>query len=212
MMRLIAEQAVRIAGSRPVHIGPVTLRPRVNAVATSPPRAQSHTTVEQGYAAEYVPGATDPRQRGVGYAAWLIASAAALAVPGVAGLSYAEAWGPRGFGEVEGRPFPAAQSLSWLAALSGWQACAARGALPVGVGVLAARRGNELVILAANIADRPAAVVLDPGERITDGILQRLSVLPSRVVLPASGDLLRLELGPAEAVRWTAGRGVARPG
>ena len=34
MQRLVAEQAVRLAGGAALHIGPVTLRPRFNDVAT----------------------------------------------------------------------------------------------------------------------------------------------------------------------------------
>ena len=40
MQRLTAQDAVRIATGRPVHIGPVTLRPRFNAVATTAPPAE----------------------------------------------------------------------------------------------------------------------------------------------------------------------------
>jgi hypothetical protein len=207
MMRLVAEQAVRIAAPRPVHVGPVTLRSRFNAVATSTPRVETNPSVESGYAAEYVPGATDPRQLGVGFAAWLVASAAALSVPGIASVCYAEAWGPRGFGEIDGRPFPGAEALGWLAEVSGWEICAVRGRLPADVGVLAARQGASIVVLVANLSDRRSALVVDPGPVVSVGGLQRLgdAVIGLGDHLPDG--LLRLDLGPAEVVRWTARTG-----
>jgi hypothetical protein len=185
-----------------VHVGPVTLRSRFNAVATSRSRARTDRTVERGYAAEHVPDATDPRQRGAACAAWLVAAAAALAVPGVAGVCWAEAWGPRGFGEADGRPFPAAEALAWLAAIAGWEACAVRGTLPPDVGVLAARRAGELVVLAANLGDGSARVAVNLGPGTTGGVLRRLGREPAG--LPADGGRLGLEMGATEAVRWTA--------
>jgi hypothetical protein len=202
VLRLVAEQAVRIADGRPVYVGPVTLRPRFNAVATSRSEPGTARTVEPGYAAEHVPGATDPRQRGAAGAAWLVAAAAALAVPGVAGVCWSEAWGPRGFGEADGRPFPAAEALAWLAAIAGWEVCAVRGTLPPDVGVLAAHREGELVVLAANLGDGFAGVVVDVGPGTTGGVLRRLGREPAALL--ADGGLLALEVGATQAVRWTA--------
>ena len=77
----------------PVHIGPVTLRPRFNDVATAPSRCRRATTSAEGYGAEFT-GAVDPRQSAPELAAWTVASAAALAVPGVASIAWFEEWGP----------------------------------------------------------------------------------------------------------------------
>ena len=100
MQRIIAMQAVGLAASRPVHIGPVTLRPRYNDVATSPQPLPTRSDLAEGYGAEFT-GAADPRQSLPELAAWTVASAAALAVPGVASVAYFEEWGdarhPLGF-------------------------------------------------------------------------------------------------------------------
>lgn len=76
MQRLLAEQLTARAPGLPVHVGPITLRPRFANVATRP----------QPVPALAPP--VDPRAGTVLHEAWTIASAAALAVPGVEALTY----------------------------------------------------------------------------------------------------------------------------
>ncbi|WP_110590053.1 hypothetical protein [Microbacterium suaedae] len=118
MQRLVAEQAVRIARGKPVHIGPVTLRTHVNNVATTPPPRPAARDLSAGYGPELL-DADDERQTSPELAAWTIASAAALTVPGVESLSFYEAWGPRGIRAADGDEFPVAAALRALAALDG---------------------------------------------------------------------------------------------
>jgi hypothetical protein len=96
MQRWVVSSASRLAAGRPLHVGPVTLRPRFNAVATSPRRIVTDASVASGYGPQFVPGATDPEQHSAAAAAWFAAAVAALTVPGVASITLAEAWGPRG--------------------------------------------------------------------------------------------------------------------
>ncbi|MDR6574070.1 hypothetical protein J2X60_002725 [Curtobacterium sp. 320] len=96
MQRWVAMSASRLAAGRPLHVGPVTLRPRFNAVATSPRQAVTDASVESGSGPESVPDATDPQQHSAAAAAWFDAAVKALTVPGVASITLAEAWGPRG--------------------------------------------------------------------------------------------------------------------
>lgn len=117
MQRLVAEQSVDIGAGVAVHIGPVSLRPRFNNVATAPQLLPSRADLSEGYGAEFT-GASDDRQQAPELAAWLIASAAALAIPGVVALSWFETWGPRGLRDAHG-PKPAAVALEALGALSG---------------------------------------------------------------------------------------------
>ena len=56
MQRLVAEQAVRLAAGADVHIGPVTLRPRFNAVATSQPVPIEAHDIAAGYGPQIRPG------------------------------------------------------------------------------------------------------------------------------------------------------------
>ena len=166
VQRLVAENAVRIGAGRPVHVGPVTLRSRFNAVATSAPAGGDTDDVEGGYGAEHVPGATDARQISAALAAWTVASASALAVPGVAGITYFEEWGPRGLVGGDGRPFPVATALSWLHALAGRPALEADGDLPTGLWVVGADLDGAAEILLANLTPDDMAVTIEaPGVR-----------------------------------------------
>ncbi|WP_286278831.1 hypothetical protein [Naasia aerilata] len=163
MQRQVAENAVRIAAGRPVHVGPVTLLPRFNAVATTAPPSGAEG-LRGGYGAELY-DATDPRQSSAALAAWTIAGAAALAVPGVEGVTWFEQWGPRGLVSSSGEPFPVAEALGWLRELSGLPLLADPEAGRNGVWVLAARRGSVVVVLAANLTAgaRSVSVALPDG-------------------------------------------------
>jgi hypothetical protein len=152
MQRLIASQAVERASGLPVHIGPVSLRPRFNNVATSPEAAPSRTDLSEGYGAEFT-GSWDDRQGAPELAAWTVASAAALAVPGVLSLAWFETWGPRGLRDALGGPRPAADAVAALVALHGrgllW------GASPDGLLWAIGGRGEDGdVILVANLDRR----------------------------------------------------------
>lgn len=118
MQRLVARQSVELAHGMPVHIGPITLRPRFNDVATGPQPAPDRADLRDGYGAEFT-GAVDERQPTQELAAWTVASAAALAVPGVASLTFFEEWGPRGIHSSSGAPLPTAHALRALDALDG---------------------------------------------------------------------------------------------
>jgi hypothetical protein len=177
MQRLVARDAVRIAAGRPVLVGPVTLLPHFNAVATTPPPAGDDGLLG-GYGAQLY-DATDPRQASAALAAWTLASAVALAVPGVAGVTWFEQWGPRGLVSAAGEPFPAARVLGWLHEVSGLPMLADPDAGRDGVWVLAAHAGERIVVLAANLTANP----------------QRVSL-----VFPG-GHAAHLDLGAFEAVR-----------
>ncbi|WP_282819376.1 hypothetical protein [Curtobacterium flaccumfaciens] len=102
MQRWVVSSASRPAAGRALHVGPVTLRPRFNAVATAPTRVVTDATVEYGYGPETVPDATDPAQHTPAAERWFANAVRALTVPGVASITLAEAWGPRGFVAADG--------------------------------------------------------------------------------------------------------------
>ena len=102
MQRWVVTSASRLAVGRALHVGPVTLRPRWNAVATAPTRVVADATVEHGYGPETVPDATDPAQHTPAAGRWFADAVRALTVPGVASITLAEAWGPRGFVAADG--------------------------------------------------------------------------------------------------------------
>ena len=152
MQRLVAEQAVRLSGGIPVDIGPIGLLPHVNAVATTAEPRPSHPDLRDGYGPALLPSA-DPRQDAVELAAWTIASAAALTVPGVRSLTYFEEWGPRGIRRPDGTDRPVAAAVAALADLGGHPALT--GDSPDGslwaVGALTA---SGAVVLLANLDGR----------------------------------------------------------
>lgn len=108
MQRWVVMSASRLAAGRPLHVGPVTLRPRFNAVATTPRRAVTDATAVDGYGPQTVPDATDPAQHTEAAGRWFASSVDALTVPGVASVTLAEAWGPRGVVTSDGTRSPAA--------------------------------------------------------------------------------------------------------
>jgi hypothetical protein len=165
MQRLVAEQAVRLAGGALVHIGPVTLRPRFNDVATVRPPVAPDTDLARGYGPQFA-DADDDRQDVPELAAWTIASAAALAVPGVASIAYFEEWGPRGAVRADGTDRPVAAALRALAGLAGARLLVApsRDGLLWAVG---AEGSGDTIVLVANLdtTERRASVVVGGVER-----------------------------------------------
>ena len=210
MQRLVAEQAVRIADGRRVHVGPVTLRPRFNAVSTSARRVDSESDLRHGYGAQLVEGATDPRQQGNGYAAWVLASAAALSVAGVASVTFAETWGPRGLRDDAGHRYPASYAIEWLAAIAGWRRLVAPTDSVAGpLAVIGAEHDGETVLLLTNASSVPDEIVVAlPIPAVPGGTIERLAPGAHGVATtsaPYDGKALTVSLAPGEIARWTAG-------
>jgi hypothetical protein len=149
MQRLVATQAARIAAGLPVHVGPVSLRPHFNDVATTPPPMTDHDDLRDGYGSALIDVA-DTRQTAPQLAAWAVASAAALAVPGVATLTMFEEWGPRGLVDAAGEPYPVHDAVAALADLAG--APGLRGDSPDGlVWAIGARTDEGDIVVVANL-------------------------------------------------------------
>jgi len=210
VQRTVALNARRIAAGRPLHIGPVTLRARFNAVATDAPTPQKSVTLDHGYGAELVDGATDDRQQGRALAAWLVASVDALTVAGVQSISYFEAWGSRGFVAAAGsRRYPAAVSLGWLDELRGQALLAISGKFADYVSVVATRNAQgALTVIVANLSDLPQSIEITLGDQSNTGILDTLakdaegswSSNPRAAV--AEAGLLVITVPAADVVRW----------
>lgn len=169
MQRLVAIQAVEMAGGKEVHVGPVTLRPRFNNVATEKPEIPKVLDLSVGYGAEWF-GADDQRQQSPELAAWLVASAAAISVPGVDSLTYFEQWGPRGVQSAEGIAYPILEVINILRALSGSKFFS--GSSPDGL-IWAMSfsadqtNGASNILLVANLRGQVAKVELDTGGQVS---------------------------------------------
>jgi hypothetical protein len=217
VQRTVAVNARRIAAGRPLHIGPVTLRARFNAVATDAQEPEQSVTLEHGYGAQLVDGSTDARQQGRALAAWLVASVDALAVPDVRSISYFEAWGDRGVVSADGtRIFPVAVALEWLNELRGETLLTLTGDTADDVSVLATRANTgSLTVLVANLSDVTQLVRVSvggdgdgDGGGDVSGTLDALvadasgSWRSSSRQLPADAGVLVLEIPAADVVRW----------
>ncbi|VXB41970.1 hypothetical protein [Plantibacter sp. T3] len=178
MQAVVVADAVRIADGRPLHVGPVTLGARYNAVATTRASAGDSRDPElrAGFGAEHVPGATDDRQSAEALGAWVVGSVAALAVSGVESLSYFEATGRRGLVAADGTLTVAGRALGWIAELSGRQRVAVEiGGVSLGAGspvggppvssagvtaIAAVDAAGETVVILGNVGETPVRVVL----------------------------------------------------
>ena len=188
IQRLVATQAVGLAGGAPVHIGPISLRPHFNDVASTPPAMPEHEDLRAGYgaglvAADVSPPTADPRQSAPQLAAWAVASAAALAVPGVATLALFEEWGPRGIRHSDGSPRPVLAAVTALSELAGSPGL--RGDSPDGrVWAIGARTPDGAVVLAANLGRDSRTVTIDtPDGSVTRDLapesFDRFPVMPT---------------------------------
>ena len=185
IQRLVAEETVTRARGLPVHIGPVTLRPRFNDVAAAPQPLSPHADLRDGYGPQFT-GLDDVRQSAPELAAWTVASAAALAVPGVASIVWFEEWGPRGIHDPDGTPFPVAEALRQLAALAAVDdAVLLSGPSPDGlIWAIGARTGADDDVLLANLdeAPRTASLITPAGRSIVS--LAADSVTRIRITAP----------------------------
>lgn len=156
--RTVVADAVRAAAGRPVHVGPVTLARRFNAVATSA-RPDPATEARR---------AVDPLLHTGFAAAWTLASVQALSVPGVAGLTYFETAGDRGVlveGEGATGLSPVGRVLGLLTAAAGRPvvecgAPADLAALPL------LTDGGETELLLADLSGRDRSVAVSSRGRL----------------------------------------------
>jgi D-apionolactonase len=201
----VARQAVRLAGGRPVVVGPVTLRPRFNAVATGPPRRRP---------AGSLPDDVDPRQAGSFAAAWLLGSIAAIVPAGVSAATYFELAGARGLlsgsrGLPAGFPapasvYPAYWILSLVAPLAGAPLLEASSDDPL-VPVLALETPGGPLTLISNLRPTPAAVLLRAGW--PEVIVHRLPGAPSASEISRASPAAPIRLGPYQTVAITTPEG-----
>ncbi len=149
------QTALSFADGRRLVIGPVTLKPRFNAVATA---------AESDPAPGELPSNVDARQMSLFGAAWTVGSVKYLAESGASSATYYETTGWRGVMETEAgstvpQRFPAAPSQIFplyhvLADLGEWkrgQLVACESNSPLQVNGLAVRHRDRLHVLVANM-------------------------------------------------------------
>jgi len=208
-------------GERPLHVSPVTLRPRFNADASGP-----EPTPGPGE----LPFAVDRRQASMFAAAWTVGSLRAMSGAGAAAITYFETTGWRGVMETEhgsaarfpSRPeqvFPVYHVLADACALRGAELVGTRCAAPLDAQALVVRHGGgRRVALVANLKPAERSIRLTGLEtaaatvRVLDGpAAGRAAFEPERLRAEETAASVRdgrlaLELGPygVARVEWGA--------
>lgn len=154
MQRRVVADAMDITQGAPLHVGPITLRPRFNAVTTTP--IQTYDTTAD-------PATVDARQTEPHLASWTIASAAANAEGGAASITWFEDRGSRGIIDDDGTPFPVRDAISAVHALSGQPLLLPATTSPDGTmtWVLGVRTTYGARILISRLGDTPDDVLID---------------------------------------------------
>jgi hypothetical protein len=199
MQREVARNAARIARGRPVHIGPVSLRARFNAVATSPPEYPEGSTTAHGFGPQHTRGTDDPGQASNALAAWVVGSVAALSAHGAASLAYFEEWGPRGL-LIDGTPTAAGVVVGWAAELAGAARWPVASSSPH-VHAVAAGDGDRVVALVGNLSS--VAVEVDLSGLGADASVERTTAAgePASPVILAPGEAARVRAAVPHSTR-----------
>lgn len=180
----VLDSAATLRPGRPLHLGPVTLRPRLNAVATRPELVDRSTA--EGYGAHLVAGATDPRQHSSWAAAWSAAVILRAATAGVRSVTLGELAGPRGLLLPDGRLGPIGEIAVLLGSLAGDEAQIACDV--AGPGTALARWGERLLAVNARLEDwtlhLPGGSPAEPDSLRVPAGSYRLLTLPSAAVRP----------------------------
>lgn len=199
---LTVRDARQIGGGRPVHVGPVTLRPRFNAYLGRP----------ADWGPENESDRVDPRGRTWFGAAWLLASVAELAGSGANSVILGEATGPAGIiggSGTEDVPgpgtAPAEQVLGALGGLAGSTVCTTD--RPSMVSALAVQAAAGRSVLLAHGLPAPQTISITSSQPFGD-VSATVSGDPSRpiaferdgsavTVVVAPSSFLRVDLAPA---------------
>lgn len=138
--------ARKLAGGKPVAIGPVTLKMRWNPNAAAP-SAKDAAHLEQ----------RDPRQHTLFNAAWTLGSIKYLAQHGAASVTYFETVGPLGVLDAEG-VFPVFHVFADVGAFAGGEVYPSRSNDPRVVESLVLTKGDRVRVLLSNYTLEPVAV------------------------------------------------------
>jgi hypothetical protein len=169
MQRLVAQNALRLGG-RPLHVGPITLKPRFNAVATRGGYDEATRTAM----------ITDELQSTNFTAAWTLGSVAALSTVGhgaaetapVASVSYFETSGVRGIDAADGDEHPVGGLIRALAALRGCDVLRADLAANDPLIVVPVRGAQTVTIFVANLSRDARSATIRTGLQASDVELQ----------------------------------------
>lgn len=162
----LVECAREFSGAKPLAVGPVTLKMRINPAATGAERA-----LEPGE----LPPQVDPRQMSLFGAGWTLGSLKYLAEAGAATLTYYETTGWRGvmetaagssqpdkFPSVAGQVFPLYHVLADVAEFAGGEVVSCVSSESLRVEALLLKKGARRRLILANLSDETRIVAVDP--------------------------------------------------
>ena len=141
----LARTARQRSGGKPLHIGPLTLRPQRGP--GSEPRRGS-------------PAGTDPRQLSSLARAWLLGSIAELGIGGASTITAFELYGPRSCFDPAGEHRDVAETIGALSRLEGLPLARTSISEPTAVAALAYHIANEVRVQLANLTNREQRVHL----------------------------------------------------
>jgi D-apionolactonase len=206
--RWTVESARRFVGEQALHVGPVTLRPRFNAVAV-----RSEPTPQPGERGSPI----DPRQAALLGAAWTLGSLAALVPSGVSTVTYGETLGWKGvqehadgspdparFPSLPGSVYPLYHILADVAELAGSDVLAVQTGDPLRLAGLALRQdgpGGRTRILLANLTpERQRVPVTGLGSFANEWLARRIDEHTARRAL-LEPERFRAEPGARRSTR-----------
>jgi hypothetical protein len=131
-------------GDKPLSVGPITLRKRVNPYATGP----------------WEQPPPDPRQPTLFGGVWTLGALKYLAESGVASATFYETTGPRGVMDG-GRVFPLFHVLADANEWAGAEVLKCESSDPLRFDALMLKRGTETRVLLANMTAEPQTVTLE---------------------------------------------------
>ncbi|MDZ7640351.1 MAG: hypothetical protein U5J83_19195 [Bryobacterales bacterium] len=200
MLETLPMQAETVAsakafcGSLPIHVGPVTLKPRFNPAATTAVPVADGTLRE-------LPPEVDPRQPSLFAASWTLGSLKWLAESGAASVCYYETAGWRGVLETaDGAPlparfpsrpgmvFPVYHVLAAAADYRGGESVRVGSSQSLAVDALLLRKDNRRRLIVANYTDRPQVVRISGASW---GARTRVRMLDEHTAGPALADPAR---------------------
>ncbi len=167
VQELVTRQAAAMAAGLPLHVGPVTLKPRFNPVATDK--------------AELSEPVADPRQSSWWAAGWTVGSLAALSRGGAGSVTYFSAFGPDGLlykarsaprGPL--KPYPVFELLRRVVTIGPAHLLATNVSDDKALAVLALSAHDRFFVFAANLVN--ATRVMTVKGQPFDFVCERLQV------------------------------------
>lgn len=173
--------AREIYPKKKICILPLTLKKRLNPYATDK-RNRVLTNARK----------TDPRQRSLWFAGWMLGSIKYLSEAGTSSIGFCQTAGRQGICGIDGDPYPVACLLECMNELAGAEVFRSRATKPLECSSLLLQKEDKYYLLLANHTDKPLTVVLP----FRANASMDIETDPSRVERSMLKQHERIELAP----------------